>query len=366
MTEPRTIRSLGVAAPGEAAFFTYEEAPPRAGEFRLETLYTGLSAGTELTFFKGTNPYLHSRWDPEFGVFRPGERGAHYPVRFLGYMEVGRVVESRSDAVQVGEVLGMSYGHKTGHTASGNDFFVRLGDLDPLVGIYAAQMGPICVNGLLHAAAEFCGENVKELGDGVRGRRVLVTGGGVVGLLTGLLARIHGAAEVTLADRTPQRLEAARALGLTPLDERVTEAGEWCKAHWVHGPGDRGADLVLQCRGQAASLQTALRALRPQGSVIDLAFYQGGAPEVRLGEEFHHNGLTIRCAQIGRVPRGLAATWDRHRLARETLDLLRGCGDLIRETLITDIVPFGDVPAFLAELAARQRHAIQAVFRVGG
>ena len=55
----------------------------------------------------------------------------------------------------------------------------------------------------------------------------------------------------------------------------------------------------------------ALRSLRPQGTVVDLAFYQGGADAVRLGEEFHHNGLAIRCAQIGRVPRGQAHLWDR-------------------------------------------------------
>ena len=39
-------------------------------------MYTGLSAGTELTFMKGTNPYLHSRWDECQGVFIPGEPSA--------------------------------------------------------------------------------------------------------------------------------------------------------------------------------------------------------------------------------------------------------------------------------------------------
>ena len=53
--------------------------------------------------------------------------------------------------------------------------------------------------------------------------------------------------------------------------------------------------------------------------MVDLAFYQGGAPDLALGEEFHHNGLTIRCAQIGRVPRGTAHLWDRRRLAAETV-----------------------------------------------
>ncbi len=97
--------------------------------------------------------------------------------------------------------------------------------------------------------------------------------------------------------------------------------------------------------------------------MIDLAFYQDGARAVRLGEEFHHNSLTIKCAQIGRVPRGLAHEWSQDRLAAETLALLREHGQLIREHVITDIVPFDEGPHLLADLAAR-RHAIQAVLAV--
>src|SRR3712207_506921 len=88
-----------------------------------------------------------------------------------------------------------------------------------------------------------------------------------------------------------------------------------------------------------SSLALALRVLRPQGSVVDLAFYSDGAGEVRLGEEFHHNGLALRCAQIGRVPRGLAHLWDRERLSAETVALLRACGRDVRMHLVTQLVP---------------------------
>jgi threonine dehydrogenase-like Zn-dependent dehydrogenase len=127
-----------------------------------------------------------------------------------------------------------------------------------------------------------------------------------------------------------------------------------------------GADVVFQCRGQAAVLATALRAVRPQGTVVDLAFYQGGAPELRLGEEFHHKGLTIRCAQIGRVPRGLHDTWDRARLSAETLQLLRSYGDVVRQHVVTDVVPFEQGPQLMVELAERRRSTISAVFAVEG
>ena len=92
----RHVRSLGIERPHHAYIHGYDEGPPNDGQVRLDTLYSGFSAGTELTFYKGTNPYLHSRWDEGRGVFQPGEAGLHYPVPFLGYMEVARVAESRA------------------------------------------------------------------------------------------------------------------------------------------------------------------------------------------------------------------------------------------------------------------------------
>ena len=74
-------------------------------------------------------------------------------------------------------------------------------------------MGPICANGLLHAAADLCGPGVRSLGDGVRGRRVVVVGAGVVALLTALLARRHGAASVVVLDATPGRRAVAGPWG---------------------------------------------------------------------------------------------------------------------------------------------------------
>ena len=135
------------------------------------------------------------------------------------------------------------------------------------------------------------------------------------------------------------------------------------KTQW-HSGADRGADVVFQTRAHAGSLHTALRALRPQGTVIDLAFYQGGAEALRLGEEFHHNGLAIKCAQINRVPRGLSHQWDRRRLALETVSLLQTVGGAVKREMITHIVPFNDAPAFLVELVETRPEFLQIVFKV--
>lgn len=366
MAEVRHIRSLGVEQPGEPFFAGYDEGPLGEGEVRLDTLYTGFSAGTELTFLKGTNPYLHARWDGETALFVGGEAGLRYPVPFLGYMEVARVAETRAAGFAEGDVLAATFGHKTGHTArAGQDLLVPVpARIDPILGIYVAQMGPIAANGILHADAEMLGRDVPGLGAGIAGRPVMVVGAGIVGLLTALFAARAGADEVAVVDPSAFRRETAAALGFTALDE--PEAAPFAKSRWHHGGSDRGADIVFQTRARPGSLHQALRALRPQGAVIDLAFYQDGAETLRLGEEFHHNGLAIRCAQIGRVPRGLGFAWDRRRLARETLGLLVSAGDAIRTRMITDVVPFDDAPAFLKDLLARRRDFLQIVFKVSG
>ena len=357
--------SLGVREAGVLEVFDLDVPPLDDGGVLVRTLYSGLSAGTELTYVKGTDPGFTSRRDPETALFVPGEPSRRYPVTAMGYMEVGEVVESRRPDLAVGTVVGAAYGHRSCHALAPGAVAVPVPEgVDPLLGIYLAQMGPICVNGLLHATAEMApGTDPARagVGDGVAGRRVLVTGAGVVGVLTALLAQLHGAASVVVADPDPGRLAVATALGLEVLDESTTEVAAWCKEQWVHGPGDRGADLVLQCRGRSAVLHEALRALRPQGSVIDLAFYQGGAEDLRLGEEFHHNGLTIRCAQIGRVPRGYADAWDRTRLAEETARLLLARGPDIRRHLVTDVVPVREAPEVVMQLARRERTATQVV-----
>ncbi|MGQ1797495.1 zinc-dependent alcohol dehydrogenase [Kocuria oceani] len=358
-------RNIVVPARGrlEIAEEELPEVPP--GGLLLETLVTGLSAGTELAFLKGDHPGLHSQHDTELGLFRPGVPEQGYPVRRLGYMEVARVAESRTPAFRAGDVLASAYGHATAHIADPlSEHLVPLpAGLEPLLGVFVAHFGPICANGLLHAAAD--AGPVRGLGDGVAGRLVLVTGAGPVGLVTGLFARALGAREVAVADADPRRRAVAERLGFLPLD-LDDDPGRVLKTRWRHGPGEHGADVVFQCRGKPGALHAALRAVRPQGSVIDLAFYTEGADAVRLGEEFHHNGLSLRCAQIGRVPRGLAHAWDRARLSAETIRLLGAHAAEVREHLISDVVGFDDAPALMHDVAARRRHVLTAVFEVDG
>ena len=59
------------------------------------------------------------------------------------------------------------------------------------------------------------------------------------------------------------------------------------------------------------------------GTVVAVGFYQGGAPELRLGEEWHHNRLEM-VSSMGAwgAPHRAYPAWDRPRVLRTVVDLL--------------------------------------------
>jgi hypothetical protein len=76
-----------------------------------------------------------------------------------------------------------------------------------------------------------------------------------------------------------------------------------------------------------------------------VGFYQGPADGLFLGDEFHHNGIAIRCGQIGNVH----PDWSWEALRARTIELARGgevvLGGLPRLTLPVEQV--GDAFAAL-------------------
>src|SRR5690242_13797170 len=108
---------LNVEAPGKIGVAEYEERPLAPAEVRVRTLHSGISAGTELTLFKGSNPYLTKSWDNDRRIFVPSNNSWAYPMGAIGYEEVGEVIELGSDVADLalGDIVWGTWGHKSTH-----------------------------------------------------------------------------------------------------------------------------------------------------------------------------------------------------------------------------------------------------------
>ena len=362
--------SLGVAGPGLPAFFPLVDPEPADGGFRVDTVYSGLSAGTELSSVKGTNPTCERPSTPSCRVFDGEAR--HRPSRCASWAtwRSARVADSRHPDRRRGDLVAMRYGHADGHTAEPDEFHIAA---PPTTRSGARRLrrphGPdLRQRAAARGRRGQAPEADPDLGDGVRGPDTCWSmGAGVVGLLTGLFARHLGAAEVAVADPTPERLAAAEALGLLPVDETATRGlAAGAKDRWVHGPGDRGADVVFQCRGQRRRLARALRSLRPAADRDRPRVLPGRRRGPAPGRGVPPQRPRLRCAQIGRVPRGLAAVVGPAAPGgRDGGPAARRTATPSGRTLVTDVVPVAEAPQSWLDLAARRRHALQPRVRLG-
>lgn len=118
-----------------------------------------------------------------------------------------------------------------------------------------AMMEPFAV--ALHA--------VKRAG-AVSGKRVLVVGGGPIGLLVAMTARTFGATPVALSDIVAARREQAQKLGAdVTLDPSAKNLAEQVRE--INGDG---FDVVFEASGARPALRQAFDLVRPGGTIVQI------------------------------------------------------------------------------------------------
>ncbi len=282
-------RTVQILETGAVECATYEPAQLAEGQVRVRTVRSAISPGTEMTFFgkDASNVYLHKRWNEELRLFEPGIPSMEYPIVF-GYRAVGEVVETRVPEIPVGHRVFGNWRHTELSSMPGQRAIDQTlpADVSWDDGVDIAQMGPICVNAVHYAE----GEQV--------GAPVVVFGAGPVGLITAQVLRASGAERVYLVDRLANRLAIAESLGLEPVEagEGIDVAATLKRRH-----GSEGIPVAIECTGSTFALHEAIRVVKRRGLVVGAGFYQGEGRGLLLGDEFHHNGIRVACAQIGNV-----------------------------------------------------------------
>ena len=289
--------------PGRAWLQAAELPAPRADEVVVRATHSGVSRGTEALVFRGGVPASERermRCPFQGGRF-PG------PVKY-GYASVG---------VADGERVFCLHPHQD-HYVVPRDALVPIPD-----GVPSARA-------VLAANCETALNAIWDLGS--LPQRLLVIGGGVVGLLTGWLAARQ--ADVQLVDLDPSREGLATSLGMA-----------------FAGPDTawRDVPVVVHASGSEAGLRHALEACAFEGTVLELSWFGDRSVALPLGGPFHARRLTLRASQVGAVsPSRRGRVTHRQRLA-EALSRLT---DPALDGLLDSTGTFAELPADLARLAA--------------
>lgn len=334
-------------APQELDYETYDDLPLKPDEVRLKTIYSGISSGTEMTFYRGTNPYLNKRWDTTTKLFLPGEDSTFtFPVRNLGYEEVGEVIEigAAITDIAVGAHVFGTWGHRTLHVATADYVRPRLmpAGLDPICGIFS-HLGAIALNGVFDSGVKL-------------GETIAIFGMGALGQVVAQAAQQSGG-NVIAIDLHDSRLEMAKNQGawltINPRHEKVAETIK----QLTNG---RGADVCIEVSGAPLALHEAIRTVAYSGRVVVMGFIQGEAKGLLLGEEFHHNRINLVCSQISGLAPEFSNRWDKLRLW-QTAIRLQAEGKLDLRSLITHTAPFEEAHQLFEALDQTPDQVVQAV-----
>jgi 2-desacetyl-2-hydroxyethyl bacteriochlorophyllide A dehydrogenase len=303
-----SARAVVFDGPRRVAVRPVDGPAPGDGDVVVRTLWSGISSGTEMLAYRGEiDPALPL--DETIGALAGSFT---FPFRY-GYSCVGRV-EGTRPGIADGQLVFAFHAHQDVFAAPAEDVVV-LDDVDPR----AATLFPL-VETALQAALD-AGPVLEDA--------VVVTGLGVVGVLTGLLLQRAGARVVGVEPRGDRRSVAA-TVGLEAIAPEEAPA-------WIAREAPDGVRLVVEASGRPEALGDALRSLAHEGEVLVVSWY--GTKEVRLalGAEFHRRRLRIRSTQVSTIPALLAGRWTRARRRAVVRRLLR---ELPLAPLATHSFPF--------------------------
>ena len=274
-TETRKTRALFFEAPRSVAIREIELPPP--GPNQVHGAWARLGREPGYRACSSTKARALEPFDPSVGV-------ATYPTRY-GYAWVGAL----EDGTRVFGLL-----------PHGDAHVVDRASVRALPNGVPAARATLAAN--LETAITCAWDANVELG-----ARVLVLGGGVVGVLTAwLLSRYADVTELV-----------ERRLATPPRGRGVAR----CTSPLLR-PSPRDADVVVEATGDPAMLDVAIA--HASARVVVASFYGRRRHPVDLGDAFHRKRLALVASQVSAIPPALAGRWDYAR--RFALRDRRSCG----------------------------------------
>ena len=306
-----TALAYWVEAPGRGALRANALPAAGANDVIVQTEFSGISVGTERLVGNGLVPASCAST-----MACPGMAGSFALPVCYGYSLVGTV---------------------TGGALAGRRVFTMhphqqrvVVDRQRVVEL-PASLPPARATLLPNVETAWNAVHDAELRDG---ERVVVIGGGAIGLLVTFVLARTGNAPVVLADIDASRRRFASAL---PWIGDVVAPEEVPRNHFA---------AAFHTSATSDGLQLAIDAVGFEGRVVELSWYGEKQVTLRLGESFHHQRKRIVASQVATIAPGQRAAG---RAARTTavLDLL---ADLRLDRLLAAPIPFERLPEAFARI----------------
>lgn len=161
----------------------------------------------------------------------------------------------------------------------------------------------------------------------VRGKRVLVSGCGPIGLMTIGACKAHGASQVIACDLIEQKLEIAKTMGADiAVNSRLVDLPAFVRSQ----TDGVGADAVIDITGNPHAIRAGLKAVRKGGIFVSV-----GLPDGEVGINLTEDIIYREVIYTGVSGRLMFETWE------DCMNILQSPGFSL-EPVVGGIYPFRD------------------------
>jgi threonine dehydrogenase-like Zn-dependent dehydrogenase len=319
-----TASALWYVGPGQVELRPETLSLPGADQVLVATEFSGVSRGTERLVMAGK--VGQSEWDRMRAPLQAGD--FPFPVKY-GYCATGLVEHGPPELV--GRRVFVLAPHQT-------RFLAPAGMATPLPDGLPSRRATLAAN------METALNAVWDSGAGPADKIVIV-GGGIVGLLIAYIAAGLPGADVCVVDMATERGTIATSFGAS------FATPDAC-------PAD--ADVVFHATASAGGLSTAINACGFEGTVVEVSWFGDGATPVPLGGAFHSRRLKLVSSQVGHVSATRRVRWSYRRRLEAALALLQ---DDRLDALIAEEITFADAPKKLPGLLAPSAKGLAPIIR---
>ncbi|MBY5336074.1 zinc-binding dehydrogenase [Rhizobium leguminosarum] len=294
-----------------------------ATEVVVETLFSGISKGTEIRRYLGLASELE--WHDGLSVYLNSKSSNRWPIR-NGYENVGRIVRCGStvDPSLKGRLIWTPSNHSTHVVLKISDYEHGLipaaDDVGELENYTFVARTRIAMAGI-HDAEILLGDVVG------------VVGFGAVGFLAAQLALLSGARKVYVLDTDPRPLQLASIIDVSAIlvENKATAASI------KETLGDILPDKIIECSGTSAGLNLAMRLVRSEGTIVTISTYSSPSANdlgVDLMGEWGRNRLTLKSSMsVNNRSHRRSPLWTRQRQEQVAIALIGQRDVIVHESM---------------------------------
>ncbi|MEH1839742.1 MAG: zinc-binding alcohol dehydrogenase [Nostoc sp.] len=172
-----------------------------------------------------------------------------------------------------------------------------------------------------------------------QGDRILIVGAGIVGILISFVLNKEYGIGADFLEQDQQRIQYLKQLPWLQNSYLATDFKE------------DNYNIVFHTSASSSGLQSAINALTFEGRCIEISWYGTELVSLQLGASFHYQRKQIIASQVSAIAKPMRKLIDYRQRKEQVLSLL---ADAVIDSLLEPVIYFKDLPQFMSLLYQRQ------------